>query len=319
MPLSTADGPARTVFFGSGEFAVPILEALVAAPDVDLVGVVSAPDRPSGRRAALSPTPVAARARELSLGLLQPARIRDEAAIREIAALHPDLGVLADYGQIVPAAILELPSHGILNVHPSLLPRHRGASPIPAAIVAGDPTTGVTIIRMDAGLDTGPIVAEEAWSLRGSETAPDLEAHAARAGARLVARSLPAWLDGSLTARPQDESAATQTRLLRKEDGRLDPGRPALELARQVRAFQPWPGSYVDTDAGRLTVWRATPSALAFEDEPGRLVLHDRLPALTTCDRRLVLDEVQPASGRRMSGEEFLRGRGRRLVTRSSD
>lgn len=298
---------------------MPILEALVAAPEVDLVGVVSAPDRPSGRRATPSPTPVTARARELGLGLLQPARIRDEAAVAEIAALHPDLGVLADYGQIVPAVILELPGHGILNVHPSLLPRHRGASPIPATILAGDPTTGVTVIRMDAGLDTGPIVAEEAWALAGTETAPELEVRAAQAGARLVSRSLAAWLDGSLGARPQDESAATLTRLLRKEDGRLDPHRPALELARQVRAFQPWPGSYLDTDAGRLTIWRATPSSPAVIDEPGRFVLQGGLPALTTSDGSLLLEEVQPASGRRMSGEAFLRGRGRRLVAPGAD
>jgi methionyl-tRNA formyltransferase len=298
---------------------VPILEALVAAPEVDLVGVVSAPDRPAGRRGAPSPTPVSARAHELGLRLLQPARIRAEAAVAEIAELRPDLGVLADYGQIVPATILELPQHGILNVHPSLLPRHRGASPIPATILAGDPTTGVTLIRMDAGLDTGPMVAQEGWLLGGTETAPELEVRAAQAGARLVSRSLTAWLDGSLAARPQDEAAATQTRLLRKEDGRLDPLRPALELARQVRAFQPWPGSYVDTDAGRLTVWRATPGAGAIVDEPGRFVLHDRLPALTTSDRRLVLEEVQPASGRRMTGEEFLRGRGRRLLAPNAD
>ncbi|MGZ8528665.1 MAG: methionyl-tRNA formyltransferase, partial [Candidatus Limnocylindrales bacterium] len=159
--MNAAEGPARTVFFGSGEFAVPILEALVAAPEVELVGVVSAPDRPAGRGGNPSPTPVAARARRLGLTLLQPARIRDEASVAEIAALRPGLGVLADYGRIVPAAILGLPAHGILNVHPSLLPRHRGASPIPATILAGDPTTGVTLIRMDEGLDTGPTIARD--------------------------------------------------------------------------------------------------------------------------------------------------------------
>ncbi len=307
-------GPARTVFFGSGAFAVPILDALVAAPEVALVGVVSAPDRPVGRQHRSTPTPVAARAAGLGLPLLQPSRIRDEAAIAEIALLAPTLGVLADYGRIVPQAILDLPLRGILNVHPSLLPRHRGATPIPGAILAGDPTTGVTVIRMDAGLDTGPIVASDGWPLDGTEAAPEIEARAAEAGARLLERILASWLDGSLAVRSQDDAATTLTRPLRKDDGLLDPHRPAIELARQVRAYQPWPGSFIDTDVGRLTVWRATPVAGEPSDEPGRFAEHDRLPALTTVDGRLLLEEVQPASGRRMTGEEFLRGRGRRLV-----
>ncbi len=315
MPVrADADAPARTVFLGSGGFGVPILEALAAAPEVELVGVVSAPDRPAGRGAALTPTPVAARARELDLRLLQPGRIRDDDAIRAIAELRPVLGVLADYGRIVPPAILELPRRGILNVHPSLLPRHRGASPIAATILAGDGTTGVSLILMDAGVDSGPIVASAGWPMSGTETAPELEARAAAEGAELVRRSLAAWLAGTLTPRAQDEAAATITRPLRREDGRLDPRRRAVELERQVRAYQPWPGSYLETDDGRLTVWRAEVGARAVHDEAGRLVKHDRFPALTTADRRLVLEEVQPAGGRRMTGPEFLRGRGRELV-----
>jgi methionyl-tRNA formyltransferase len=302
-------GPVRVIFFGSGMFAVAILDAVVAASGLDLVAVVSVPDRPVGRRAILTPTPVTARAREIGLPLLQPARIRDLETIAAIAALRPALGILADYGRIVPPAILELPPLGILNVHPSLLPRHRGATPIPAAILAGDPTTGVTLIRMDAGLDTGPIVESEGWRLDGTETAPEVEALAAKTGARLLGRVLPGWLAGEIDVRPQDEASATLTRPLRREDGRLDPRRTAAELARRVRALQPWPGSFIDTDAGRVTVWRATPSAVASHDEPGRLVEDDRLPALTTLDGRLLLDEVQPAGGRRMTGAELLRGR----------
>ena len=314
MSAGAAPGPIRTVFFGSGAFGVPILDALATAPEVALVGVVSAPDRPAGRHGALRATPVAARARELGLPLLQPARIRDDAAIAEIAALRPALGVLADYGRIVPPAILELPRHGILNVHPSLLPRHRGASPIPATILAGDPETGVTLIRMDAGLDTGPIVGVTEWPLDGTETAPELEARAATAGAELVRRSLAGWLAGTLPARPQDEASATLTRPLRREDGRLDPLRPATELERQVRAYQPWPGSHLDTAAGRLIIWRASVRPSAPADEPGRIVIVDGLPALATTYGRLTLDEVQPADGRRMGGAEFLRGRGRVLA-----
>ncbi len=299
----------RTVFFGSGAFAVPILEALLAAPEVDIVGVVSAPDRPVGRRHEPIPTPLAAHAAALGLPLLRPSSIRDQTAIDAVASLRASLGVLADYGRIVPPAVLDLPPRGILNVHPSLLPRHRGATPIPAAILAGDDTTGVTIIRMDAGLDTGPIVASEAWPLDGTETAPELEARAAAVGGELLARILPRWLDGSIAARPQDEDAASLTRPLRREDGRLDPSRPAAVLARQVRAYQPWPGSYLETPGGRLTVWRALAVPSEGVDVPGRLARHGTRPALTTAAGRLLLEEVQPSGGRRMTGDAFLRGR----------
>ncbi len=304
-----SSGRVRTVFLGSGSFGVPILEALLAMPEVDVVAVVSAPDRPVGRRREPTPTPLAARAAALGLALLRPSRIRDETAIAEVAAVRPSLGILADYGRIVPPAVLDLPRHGILNVHPSLLPRHRGATPIPAAILAADESTGVTIIRMDAGLDTGAIVASEAWPLDGTETAPELEARASAAGAELLARILLPWLEGSIVPRPQAEEAATLTRPLRREDGRLDPGQPAAGLARQVRAFQPWPGSYLATAGGRLTVWRALAVPSEGEDVPGRLVRHGIRPALTTVAGRLLLEEVQPSGGRRMTGDAFLRGR----------
>jgi len=302
-------GPVRTVFFGSGAFAIPILVALLAAPEIDVVAVVSAPDRPVGRRREPTPTPLAARAALIGLPLLRPSRFRDEAAIAEVAAVHPSLGILADYGRIVPQAVLDVPRHGILNVHPSLLPRHRGATPIPAAILAGDVSTGVTIIRMDAGLDTGPIVASETWPLDGTETAPELETRASVAGAELLVRILPRWLDGSIVPRPQAGEAATVTRPLRREDGRLDPSEPASELARRVRALQPWPGSYVETASGRLTVWRALAVPSEGEDVPGQLVRHGIRPALTTVAGRLLLEEVQPSGGRRMTGDAFLRGR----------
>ena len=310
--MSDRNDPARTVFFGSGQFAVPILEALVAAPEVDLVGVVSAPDRQSGRRQESTPTPVVARARELGIPVLQPARLRDEATIRDLAALQPDLGILADYGRIVPAAILDLPRHGILNVHPSLLPRHRGASPIPATILAGDPTTGVTLIRMDAGLDTGPIVVVTSWPLEGTETAPEVEARAAAEGAALVRRTLADWLAGRLTARAQDETSASLTRPLRRADGRLDPRLPAATLERQVRALQPWPGTFVETAFGPLKVWRAeaiqAPSAGHETLGIGTFGPPPDL-RLGTTDGDLLLAEVQPAGGRRMTGRALLLGR----------
>jgi methionyl-tRNA formyltransferase len=302
-----------------------------------LVGVVSAPDRPAGRGGSSRAVPVAVRARDAGLTLLQPVRVRSADALEALAALVPGLGVLADYGQIVPPAVLALPRFGILNVHPSLLPRHRGATPVAATILAGDREAGVTVIRMDAGLDTGPIVAAEAWPLAGTETAPELEARAAAAGAALLLRSLGGWLDGSLVARPQDDAGATSTRPLRRDDGRLDPALGAEALERQVRAYQPWPGSFLETPAGRLVVWRASPVAAGVSaagrppegsqhghgspvadgggsaapraiQPPGELVPVGRGLALVTATAPLVLAEVQLAGRRRMSGEELRRG-----------
>ena len=166
---------ARTVFFGSGPFAVPILDAVAAHPGVDLVGIVTTPDRPAGRGRLLRPTPVAFRARSMWVPLLQPSRLRDPDAIAEVAALAPALGVLADYGQIVPRAALDLPVLGLVGVHPSLLPRHRGATPIQATIREGDEVAGVTTYLMDEGVDTGPVLAAQQWPLTGTETSPELE------------------------------------------------------------------------------------------------------------------------------------------------
>lgn len=314
-PGRAAD-PARTVFFGSGEFAVPILEALAAEPRARLVGVVTAPDRPAGRSKALTPTPVALRAAALGVRLLQPARVRAPEAVAEIAALAPELGVLADYGQIIPRALLDLPPRGILNVHPSLLPRHRGATPIPATIVAGDSHAGVSIIRMDEGIDTGPIVASRAWDLRGTERAPELEAEAARRGGELLREILGEWLDGRAEARPQGSEGASLTQPFHREDARLDPSRPARELGRRVRAHLPWPGSFLDTDLGRVVVLAASVADPVAGDLPGLLVEHDGRLALATSDGRLVLEEAQREGRRPTGGEEFLRGQRQLVGTR---
>jgi methionyl-tRNA formyltransferase len=306
----------RTVFFGSGAFAVPILDGVAADPRLELVGVVTAPDRPAGRGRTLLPTPVALRARTMWAPLLQPARLRDPEAVERIADLRPALGVLADYGQIVPAALLQLMPHGILNIHPSLLPRHRGASPIQATIAAGDAETGVTIMRMDEGLDTGPTVARTAWATTGRETAPELEQHAAAEGAELLERTLEGWLAGETRAEPQPDAGATLTRRLRRRDAALDPARSAAELERQVRAHVPWPGSTLATTAGQVTVHRASVAPAEAGEEPGTLVQHGDSLALTTSDGRLVLDEVQLSGRRRLTGAEFLRGQRHLLGTR---
>jgi methionyl-tRNA formyltransferase len=304
----------RTVFLGSGQFGVESLRHLAEAPEAELVAVVTAPPRPAGRGGRLTPTPVSAAAAELGLAtILTPERLRDPGAIATILGLSPELLVLADYGRLVPADLLSL-RYGALNLHPSLLPRHRGASPIPATILAGDVETAVTLMRMDAGLDTGPIIAQTRMGLSGRETAPELEAVLAAEAGALLARSLGAWIRGDLPAVPQAADGVTLTKPLQREDGRLDPSRSATQLERQVRAYQPWPRSFIETVAGRLTVWRAFVGDLD-ETMPGGPAtgpgtLADGPPLrLATAEGWLVLDEVQPAGGRRMSGAEWLIGR----------
>jgi methionyl-tRNA formyltransferase len=312
-------GRARTVFIGSGPFALPALARLVDTDPsdpgrVEVVTVISSPPRPAGRSGEPRPTPVAAEARARKLPLLTPASLRDEAALSAVRATAADLIVLADYGRLVPAAVLALPRHGALNLHPSLLPRHRGAAPVAAAILAGDTATGVTLMRMDEGLDTGPILAQRSLPLRGAEAAPELEARLAVLAADLLLESLPGWLDGSLAARWQPDEGATLTRPLRRLDGRLQPERPAIELERQVRAYQPWPGSYLERDGGRLIVWRASVEEGPLGDALGEGALGDLVPVgdslgLVTSSGILRLDEVQPAGKRRMPGAAYRRGR----------
>ena len=216
--------------------------------------------------------------------------------------------MLADYGRIVPPELLDL-RFGAVNLHPSLLPRHRGATPIPAAILAGDTETGVTLIRMDAGVDTGPIVAVERSTLGADDTAPAVEARLAITAAGVLARALDPWLDGELAARPQPEAGASLSRPLRRADGILDPRQPARLLERRVRALQPWPGTFFEAGDGRVVVLRAGVGPSDVDDEPGHLVADAAGLALGTAEGRLLLLEVQPAGGRPMSGEAFLRGR----------
>ena len=310
---ASTNDPTRTMFFGSGSFAVPILDAVAEDPRLMIVAVVTAPDRPSGRGRGLRRTPVAERAAGLGLRLLQPTRLRAAESVAELAALEPDLGILADYGQIVPREVLELPALGILNVHPSVLPRHRGAAPIQATIADGDARAGVSIIVMDEGVDTGPILAIVDWPLAGSERAAELEAHAATAGATLLGQALGSWLDRSAVPEPQEVTRATTTRPLQREDGRIDPGRPAEELERRVRAYDRWPGAFVETDAGRVIVRAASVAPSQLDDVPGMLVEHERRLALATHHGRLVLESAQREGRDPVAGEDFLRGQ-RRLV-----
>ncbi|HLX35020.1 MAG TPA: methionyl-tRNA formyltransferase [Candidatus Limnocylindrales bacterium] len=310
---AAATGPARTIFFGSGPFAVPMLAALLELPEVDVVAVVTVPDRPAGRGRLLSSSPVAVAAAGRNLRLLQPGSIRDPNVAEQLAAERPTLGVLADYGRIVPPAVLEIPKRGFLNVHPSLLPRHRGASPIPAAILGGDTEAGVTIIEMDPGLDTGPIVASTTFPVPANATAPEVERRAAEVGAALLARVAPAWIRGEITARSQPADGASLSRPLSREDGRLDGSEAAAIAERRIRAFDPWPGTFIEAevDGGieRAAILRGAVAGGGDGGQAGTLVADGSGLALETIDGRLRLLDVRPAGRGAMTGAEWRRGR----------
>ncbi len=295
----------RVVFMGSPDFAVPILEALVRCSCV--VGVVTQPDRPAGRGGQLRPPPVKVRAAELGLPVIQPERLRETNAMAQLRAWAPELIVVAAFGQILKPEVLDLPPYGCLNVHASLLPRWRGASPIQAAILAGDAETGVTIMKMDAGIDTGPLLAQRAMPVFADDTALSLSERLARAGAELLLEVMPAYLNGKLLPQPQPEQGAIYALILRKEDGRLDFQKSAVELERQVRAMNPWPGAWLEWHGAPLKVWRARVGERT-DRSAGQRGIVDGYPAIATADSMLILEEVQPAGRKAMSGKAFLAG-----------
>ena len=319
-PLVAPPAPFRTVFLGTPAFAAPSLRALAASPAFEVALVVTQPDQPAGRGRRLTPSAVKALALELGLPVFQPARLREPGARERLAEVEADLFVIAAYGQLLRPAILALPRHGTLNVHPSLLPRHRGPAPVAATILAGDDEGGVTIMLTDAGMDTGPILARRRLPLSGRETTASLTAELAEQGAALLVETAPRWVRGEIEPQPQDEALATVSRLFTREDGAIDWSRSAVELARQVRALNPWPRAYTFHDGRRLLLLDALPltpeevpvaagSQPVARSQPGTVVgsaADDLLVA--TADGWLRVREVQPEGRRPVSGAAFLRG-----------
>ncbi len=259
------------VFMGTPEFAVPSLRALAEGPY--MVTVVTQPDRPTGRGARVTPPPVKVAAGELGLPVIQPESLRDSDFRERIAAMRPEVTVLVAYGEYVAPALLDLPRRGSINLHPSLLPRWRGSTPIQSAILAGDTETGVSMIRMDRGLDTGPIIAQRSTPISPEETHPQLSTRLAALGAALLADVLPLWLRGEVEAVPQPEEGATLTRTLSKEDGLLDWTMSTDELSRRVRAMQPWPGTYTYWGDRMLKVLSARPLPSSGGSAPGTVIV----------------------------------------------
>lgn len=313
--------PLRIVFMGTPDFATPALRALLqssaqgalGSTSARVVGVVTRPDKPAGRGRQVAYSPVKQVALAADVPVLQPVSLRRAGAQEELRGLAPDLIVVAAFGQILPPEVLQMPTHGCLNVHASLLPRWRGASPIAAAIRAGDAQTGVTIMLMDTGLDTGAIISQRVTPIRPEETTGDLTERLGALGAEALIEALPGWLSGAISPTPQDATRATMTRPLSKEDGRLDWTRPAEELARQVRACSPWPGAFTTWEGKLLKALRV--EAIEREEDlpPGvtyALPPEDpRGPVACACGQgALALQVIQLEGKRALPTAEVLRG-----------
>jgi len=294
----------RIVFMGSPDFALPTLRAL--AEQYAVVGVVTQPDRQAGRGRRLGSPPVKRLALELGIPVIQPDSLRRPEVMEQLRGWGADLIVVAAFGQILRPEVLDLPRLGCVNVHASLLPRWRGAAPIQACLLAGDNQTGITIMKMDAGVDTGPMLRQRAIPIAPDDTAGALSEKLSRLGADLLVETLPDYLSGELQPQPQEDSQATYAPMLNKKDGLLDFNHPADELARRVRAFNPWPGAWM--------AWRGEPlkihcaHVVPGKADPGKMLIYQGWPALGTAEGLLVLDEVQPAGKKTMAGKAFLAG-----------
>lgn len=297
----------RLSFFGSPDFALPSLEALAAAGH-EVALVVSQPAKPVGRSAELLDPPVARRARELGLPVFQPPTLKDGAAVARLAEAGADLFVVVAYGKILAQRVLDLPRLGCVNVHGSVLPRWRGASPVQAALLAGDAESGVSIMRMEAGMDTGPVYAATRGPIAPEEDAGALSARLAREGAGLLVATLPGVADGTLVPAPQDDALATLCPKIRREDGQADFSRPAEELARRLRAFTPWPGLFAFRGGKRVKLLAARVVAGTPGAAPGEVLSAGDEVVVACGDGALALARLQAEGRRPLDAATFARG-----------
>lgn len=304
--------PLRVVFFGTAELACPSLLALTETSELQVVAVVTQPDRPKGRQLKLQPSPVKATALQRNLPVLQPERARRPEFVTELGSYQPNLIVVAAYGQILPSAILDLPTFGCINVHTSLLPKYRGAAPIQWAILDGQPETGVTIMKMDPGLDTGDILTQQATPIASNDDAQTLHDRLAALGAELLARTIPQYVAGKITPQPQDHSQSSYARKITKEDGRLDWHQPSRALWNRVRGLAPWPGAWTllppPTVQPLLKIWETEPIDNA-AGQPGEIVAADKAGIVVACgEGALRIRCLQRESSRRLTARDFLAG-----------
>lgn len=297
---------------GTPELAATSLAALLREPTFQVVAIVTQPDRPKGRDLKLHPSPVKEIALQAGLAVLQPEKARDENFVAELKAFQPDLIAVAAFGQILPKSILDLPRFGCLNLHTSLLPKHRGAAPIQWAIASGDTETGVTIMKMDVGMDTGDILTQRATPIRSEDNSQTLHDRLAQIGAALLVETVSDYVAGIIQPRKQDSSLATHAPKIKKENGCMDWTLPAPHLWNRVRAFTPWPGAFTFLPAQPrpklLKIWKAEPLTSG-ASEPGLLLCPDVDGIIVACgEGALKILELQLEGGRRMTAREFLLG-----------
>ena len=296
----------KIVFAGTPQFSVPALEALLEAGH-HVVGVYTQPDRPAGRGMKRRPSPVKVMAEHFGLPILQPETLKTPEARAELAALNPDIMVVVAYGLILPKDILDTPAQGCLNIHASLLPRWRGAAPIQRAIEAGDTETGVTIMQMDEGLDTGPMLLRKKTPILPTDTAQTLHDRLSELGARAIVEALDRLPE--LTPEPQNEAGATYAPKLSKEEGQIDWTLPAEVIQRKIQAFNPWPTAFTWLDGTRLKLLTATPLPGPKHDSPGEVILVERDGIDITCGESLLrIHTLQPEGKRPMSAVDFANG-----------
>ena len=306
---AAAAAPRRVIFMGTPQIATPALDALASNPAVAVVAAVTPPDRRRGRGQILEPTPVKRRALELGIPVMQPPTLRASDAVAGLASYRPDIIIVAAYGLLLPPAVLDLPPLGCLNLHPSLLPRHRGPAPVAGAILAGDAATGVSIMRLDAGMDTGPIIAQRERPIAPDDDAATLTAALFADGAALLNAIIPQWAAGAIDAIPQDDSQATYTAKIERAAGLADWTLPATQLARMQRAYTPWPGLYTRWDGKELKLLAV--SALPGGDgvAPGVVTASGGVPiAIGTGDGLLAAHTLQLEGRRAADAGDLVRG-----------
>jgi len=299
---------SRLLFMGTPEFAVPSLKILIDA-GYPVVGVVTQPDKPKGRGQRLQPSPVKGLAEEHGLLVLQPERVREETFLQIFRGLNPDLVVVAAFGQILPGEILERPKRGCVNVHPSLLPKYRGAAPLNWTLIRGEKTTGVTIMMMDAGVDTGDIILQEETSVGAGETCDGLHDRLSMMGADLLLKAIEQMEAGTAIRKPQDHQQATYAPRLKKEDGRIDWGRDAFEIVNFIRGLSSTPGAYTSLAGKVLKIFRAEAEAGLVAEAAGQIgsATMKGLP-VTTGNGCVYIQELQLEGKNRMTSQDFLRG-----------
>ena len=297
--------PARIVFFGTDEFSAPTLSALIEA-GYDVVAVVTKPDSTSGRGREVNEPVVKKIAADHSITVLQPTEFNED-LIKQLGGFNAAAGVVVSYGRIIPQSVIDLFPTGLINIHASLLPKYRGASPIEAAILNGDSETGVSIMQIDAGLDSGPVFTMSKLALNGTVTRPELYDALAKLGAKTLIDTLPQILDGSLKPEPQDDSLATTVSTIKKADGQIDWSQPALQIERQIRAYLGWPGSQARLFDRDLVITKASADSLQ-KLAPGEVATDNNELWVGTGEGRLQIKRLKPSSKKEMAAAEFIRG-----------